>query len=401
MKQLTIGEANEMILPGKTTEEYQKYYDYIIDLAEPRGLDKTKIEFYCEIHHRIPSCCGGSDNEDNLVALSFTEHLICHILLYFIYPEEKGLKIAAWNMIYGLTNAKNKHVINFTIDEFNNIISKIDISLLQEIRSEFIKSRSIPVVCYDNSNKIFGVWESYINASRDTGLSQGAITLAIKRKYKCGGYYWSPLEEYKKDNYENLMEFLEIPKENWPKINIPLKRSGTKYKVVCYSINTEYIYKIYDRPVDVQKDGFDPSTIRKAINRYDKRSCYKDGESQGFRWERLSEWKNKDELDNYYNKVNNNIIDFIFPYNLNTGILLISKSTNEILDIIESSSLAAKLYPGYNLQQKLNKGKDAMVSTPHGIFMKVRKYVELFEDRWLDYLRHKQQSNNNDTDAER
>jgi hypothetical protein len=41
---------------------------------------------------------GGSDDKDNIVAVTGKEHFICHRLLTKIYPKHKGLKYAAWAM---------------------------------------------------------------------------------------------------------------------------------------------------------------------------------------------------------------------------------------------------------------------------------------------------------------
>ena len=110
MKQLTIDEANKMILPGRTAEEYQKDYDYIIELAKPRGLDKSKIDFYCETHHVQCRCLGGSEDSSNLRNLSYLEHVVCHILLYRIHPENNKLFYPAWAMTLGWASKNNKGI---------------------------------------------------------------------------------------------------------------------------------------------------------------------------------------------------------------------------------------------------------------------------------------------------
>lgn len=56
--------------------KYKKWYFNIITNALSR-----QTEGYCEMHHIIPRCMGGSDENHNLVALTAREHFICHILL--------------------------------------------------------------------------------------------------------------------------------------------------------------------------------------------------------------------------------------------------------------------------------------------------------------------------------
>lgn len=80
---------------------HSKVYFDIIDRAKHRGLDKTKYDNYHEIHHIIPKCMGGSNDKDNLVMLTAKEHFVCHLLLEKMYPQEKGLKLAAYKLIHG------------------------------------------------------------------------------------------------------------------------------------------------------------------------------------------------------------------------------------------------------------------------------------------------------------
>jgi hypothetical protein len=70
---------------------YEKIYNQLVENCKVRGLDKSKHEGYFEIHHIVPRCLGGSNDEDNLVMLTGREHFIAHLLLWKIYPSVKGL----------------------------------------------------------------------------------------------------------------------------------------------------------------------------------------------------------------------------------------------------------------------------------------------------------------------
>lgn len=72
---------------------YQKHYDALMNRAKNRLL-----EGYCETHHIIPRCMGGTDHLDNLVDLSAEEHYVAHQLLVKIYPENRKLAFAAQMM---------------------------------------------------------------------------------------------------------------------------------------------------------------------------------------------------------------------------------------------------------------------------------------------------------------
>lgn len=86
--------------------------DYFKLTTNDRGLDKSKLDGYYEYHHKIPKCMGGLDLSDNLVLLTYKEHIIAHMLLYIIYPKITGLMVAFKSM----TSIKSIHDIDLEID---------------------------------------------------------------------------------------------------------------------------------------------------------------------------------------------------------------------------------------------------------------------------------------------
>jgi hypothetical protein len=83
--------------------DYKKHYNLLIERAINR---KLPIDVYVEIHHIIPKCMGGNDEEFNLVKLTAEEHYVAHQLLIKIYPGQKGLSYAAFMM--SVNNGQNK-----------------------------------------------------------------------------------------------------------------------------------------------------------------------------------------------------------------------------------------------------------------------------------------------------
>jgi len=75
------------------TMDYQRHYDLLIDKAKNRQLNG-----YLEKHHIVPRCLGGTDDKDNLVALTPEEHYVAHQLLVKMYPENDSLVYAANKM---------------------------------------------------------------------------------------------------------------------------------------------------------------------------------------------------------------------------------------------------------------------------------------------------------------
>lgn len=70
---------------------YSKHYENLISTRKNRGLSR---ETGFEIHHIIPRCIGGSDSKNNLVKLTYREHLLAHYLLIKIYPYNTKLLYA-------------------------------------------------------------------------------------------------------------------------------------------------------------------------------------------------------------------------------------------------------------------------------------------------------------------
>lgn len=62
---------------GSQFSKYQRWYDELMQKARTREIPIA----YTEMHHVLPRSLGGSDDEHNLVRLTFREHFIAHWLL--------------------------------------------------------------------------------------------------------------------------------------------------------------------------------------------------------------------------------------------------------------------------------------------------------------------------------
>lgn len=72
--------------------KYEKWYNRLIEKAKNR-TEKDPNEYY-EVHHIIPRCIGGTDDVTNLVTLTYREHIIAHMLLCNIYPNNNLILFA-------------------------------------------------------------------------------------------------------------------------------------------------------------------------------------------------------------------------------------------------------------------------------------------------------------------
>jgi hypothetical protein len=61
---------------------YMKHYNALIAKAKDASLLKNPKEEYCEKHHILPVCLGGSNDSSNLINLTAKQHYIAHALLW-------------------------------------------------------------------------------------------------------------------------------------------------------------------------------------------------------------------------------------------------------------------------------------------------------------------------------
>lgn len=76
--------------------DYQRIYNQLTESRKHRGV---KREMGYEIHHIIPRCFSGTDDNANLVKLTIREHYIAHWLLCKMHPQEPKIQYAFLCMI--------------------------------------------------------------------------------------------------------------------------------------------------------------------------------------------------------------------------------------------------------------------------------------------------------------
>jgi hypothetical protein len=70
--------------------DYLKHYNSLIETRNNR----KEIDNYYEKHHIIPKCMGGTNDQSNLINLTFKEHYMAHYLLSKIYPKNAKIQYA-------------------------------------------------------------------------------------------------------------------------------------------------------------------------------------------------------------------------------------------------------------------------------------------------------------------
>ena len=106
--------------------KYSKWYNHIVERARFRIT-----EDYTETHHIQPRSLGGSDEIDNLVALTAREHFICHWLLTKMTTGEDKAK-----MIYALNGMKRSNKFAQRYE------TKITARVYENLKREFSKIHS-------------------------------------------------------------------------------------------------------------------------------------------------------------------------------------------------------------------------------------------------------------------
>lgn len=109
----------------KSQIKYQGHYDKLIARAQLRADNRNlanTILGYCEKHHIIPYCVGGTDTFDNYVYLTPEEHYIAHQLLVFIYPNNRGILNACILMCTDKTgNRVNNKLFGWLKRQFSEV----------------------------------------------------------------------------------------------------------------------------------------------------------------------------------------------------------------------------------------------------------------------------------------
>jgi len=102
--------------------DYKKIYDnfILIKRQQRSGIVHKRGDNLC-MHHIIPKCIGGPDTEENLVLLTYREHVFVHRLLTRIYPNEGGIALAITFMTRKSIITKGKVVNSKELDELDRL----------------------------------------------------------------------------------------------------------------------------------------------------------------------------------------------------------------------------------------------------------------------------------------
>jgi len=201
--------------------DYLRIYNQIVERGKGRILTG-----YTETHHIIPKCVGGNNECWNLVNLTAREHFICHLLLCEIYPQNKKLRFALWNMCNVKRRYQQRYVVgsrmyNFIREEYSEQVRgennpRYGKKLSEEIKNKISKSRIGLYV--GEKNSFYGKNHSNetkeklrIKSSQHKHSDKTKEKMSLSRKNKLWFY---------NDNGEQLRTYPDDPKiinEGWKK----------------------------------------------------------------------------------------------------------------------------------------------------------------------------------------
>lgn len=128
---------------GLTEIEYNhrcKYLKLYIRLIEKcKNMTENELSDYSEVHHILPRCLGGNNISSNLIRVPVRYHIMIHIVLVEIYPEEGGLIDAMGFMIAGDENSTSSNIA--TIKRGESITRHFSTRTIAKARERYVAYR--------------------------------------------------------------------------------------------------------------------------------------------------------------------------------------------------------------------------------------------------------------------
>lgn len=157
---------NDFGLP-KVSEELDKeefeyrnrYRDLYIKLINKcRNMTDEELSGCNEKHHIIPRCMGGSDESENLVLMPVKHHIMAHMILYKIYPDNYKVGHALY-CIMTLSNDSINRKESIEKDFSLRTVTAARKAGLESIRSEESRKHRSEVQMGENNSNYGKHWD--------------------------------------------------------------------------------------------------------------------------------------------------------------------------------------------------------------------------------------------------
>jgi hypothetical protein len=176
--------------------KYTRIYFSIIEKAKLRVLPKTE---YKETHHIVPRSLGGSNEVDNLVDLTYTEHRLCHKLLVKMTTGIDKSKMS-YALLFFKISATTKTSLLESLSNYRKDFTPITDGIIDKwIR----KDMEIPKGYY------YGFSPATIKKHGDGNkgkkwITNGEVSYQIKHDTLPEGFYYGQTEEHRVKNSKAL-----------------------------------------------------------------------------------------------------------------------------------------------------------------------------------------------------
>lgn len=181
---LSESEINYLLSDSKSEEDYLNKYCWLIDKGLKRGLNKYKLQGYYEKHYILPRCMQGEDSNYNYVLLTALEHIIAHILLYKLYPDNINLLYSIQILVWSGKSNLQDNILSINRNNARIKIPNI-LKIVSSFREDHKKELIKPVVCYDiKTNNVIRVYENGVISTKDDGFSYKNIGTVLSKKEK-------------------------------------------------------------------------------------------------------------------------------------------------------------------------------------------------------------------------
>jgi hypothetical protein len=205
---------------------YTKIYNALVEKAKLRGLDKSQHEGYFEIHHILPKCLGGADDDSNLVMFTGREHFIAHMLMWKANPNDVSLQRAAWMM-----SARNVCKVNSRLYSAIQEVKRKEAS--EQMKGRYFKDLTgnryerLVVVSqgdhyYTPSVLRYTRWNCVCDCGNEKLINAGSLTSGNTRSCGCLAYEVRKSYAGKTYDEETKKKFRYLTGEDHPSY-------GTKY----------------------------------------------------------------------------------------------------------------------------------------------------------------------------
>lgn len=142
------------------------YNEFINNILNVRGRFNCG-EKYHERHHIIPKCCGGTNDEENLIDLFPKEHFIAHKLLVDENPNNSGLIYAFGCMAWAKNESQERYEVS--PEEYEEIKIKFSKIMSENAKIRFSKPENNPmygVHRFGDDNPMFGKHHSELSRKK-------------------------------------------------------------------------------------------------------------------------------------------------------------------------------------------------------------------------------------------